>query len=390
MKLAVEASVVHELRLSDGVSRVELARRLQIAPSTIGIHVQRLVRDGFLREGKRAETAAGRPPTILELNPDAGQFIGIDLDAHQVRGISIDFAQRTLAHHIQPIGGNASAEEAIGRMVETIEQVNRNSCPLLGIGLAVPGTVDIERGMALHYKFIRDWRQLPLTERICERFAVPVYLENNIRSMALAERWFGQGRDVNDYLCIGIRSGIGSGLIINGELYQGSGNVAGEIGSWPCVDSQTGRTKTLEEIASIPALLETMAALIRSGRSSLVKLKRDRVELDGILDAVARGDKLAGDVLDNAAEALGRVIAQVHLLINPQRVIIAGPLAGQQAAFLTPIQDAMTALLPEHHRVKPIIVGSQLDSFVGALGAAACAVHAWRPESMTPSSHLCE
>ncbi len=381
MKLAVESSVVHQIRLCDGISRVQLARRLEIAPSTIGIHVDRLVRGGFLREGKRAETTSGRPPTILELNPDAGQFIGVDLDAEQIRAIAVDFAQRSLDRYCLPIEPTTPADDVTRLIGSVIAKVKGRRRPLLGIGLAVPGTVDIARGIALHYKYIRGWKNLPIAKTIRGRFRVPVYLENNIRSMALAERWFGQGREVDDFLCIGIRSGIGSGLIIGGQLYRGLGSIAGEIGSWACPGTKSIRTQTLEEAASIPALLSRLRDLIKAGRSTSLKLCRDRISVDAMIEAAESGDPLAVKVVAQAARTLGRVIAQAHLLVNPQRVIIAGPLARSEKAFLDTIRDEFAKSSPEHLSSEPDILASQLDEYVGALGAAGCAVQAWQPEA---------
>ncbi len=404
MRLAVESSVVRQIRLSDGVSRVELARQLQIAPSTIGIHVNRLVRSGFLREGRRAEMAAGRPPTILELNPDAGQFIGVDVDAHRVRAISIDFAQRRLSDHTQRISASTSAADVVGQMGVVIDAVRQRSRRLLGIGLAVPGTVDIERGLALHYKFIRGWCNIPVVDKIRQQFQTRVTLENNIRSMALAERWFGQGRDVSDYWCIGIRSGIGSGLFINGELYRGPDHLAGEIGSWPCPvhpcpeqpcpeqpcpGHPAGEPRTLEEIASIPAILANLSRLAKAGRSTCVPVgKRNGVRLESLLRAVKQADSLALSVLATAAEELARVITQVQLLINPQRIIVAGPLAHLQDAFIEPLRNKVRSLMPKHHDAKTVILGSRLDAFIAALGASACAAYAFQPESFVNSSPL--
>lgn len=374
MKPIVEASVVHQVRLSGGISRIELARRLEIAPSTIGIHVERLMQGGFLREGRRAATTSGRPPTILELNPDAGQFIGVDLDARDIRAISVDFAQSTLSRETRSIPPASTAAEVVEMLIELIEEVKLPARRLFGIGLAVPGTIDVARGVGLRYQHILEWKDVPLGETMENRFGVPVYLDNNIRSMAMAERWFGQGRDVNDYMCIGIRSGIGSGLILRGELYRGAGNIAGEIGGWPCIDPETGQTKTLEELASLPALLRKFAS------HGPAETPEDGFEVETLIQEVERGNAKAKSVVATAAKVLGRVIAQVHLLFNPERVIIAGPLSVLRDSFLTPLRKSIAENLPPQHDTQPAIFASQFDSFVGAFGAAACAVHAWQPD----------
>ena len=198
----VESSVIQKIRYLNRVSRVELSRQLSLAPSTIGIHVDRLMDQGFLRQGHQQESTSGRPATLVELNPDAGQFVGIDLDSRQVHGVSVDFAQRLLRDRTVSVRSNASAENVMDLIESVIEDVKDQSRELLGIGIGVPGTVDIEQGIGVHYQFIKGWRDLPVSKRLQDRFQVPVHLENNIRSMALAERWFGQGKETDNYICL--------------------------------------------------------------------------------------------------------------------------------------------------------------------------------------------
>src|SRR5688572_30841166 len=93
---AIESALVRRLRLGRAVSRIELARQLNLAPSTIGLYVDELIESGFLREGQTAKRISGRPPRVLELNPQAGRFVGIDFEARTLRAIAVDFSQQTL------------------------------------------------------------------------------------------------------------------------------------------------------------------------------------------------------------------------------------------------------------------------------------------------------
>ncbi len=375
MKLAVESSVIHQIRLCDGISRVDLARRLQIAPSTIGIHVDRLVRGGYLREGAQAKAGSGRPRTLLELNPEAGQFIGVDLDAEQVRAISVDFAQQPLHSASQTLRKNATSADVLGHIRSLIAAVRRRSRPLLGIGVAVPGVIDLAGGTARNYRFIRDWDDVPVVDSVSERFGVPVFLENNIRAIALAERWFGQGRDVEDFLCLGIRSGIGSGVFVGGKLYRGTGNTAGEIGCWPV------RKSTLEEAASTRAICDRVADAISNGKESIAKVRHGTVSTRQLLLAAQQSDALVCRLLREASAAVGSVVAQASMLLRPKRVIVAGPLATLETQFLEPLRSTFQSLSPEHLGQPAEVVASTLQEDVGALGAAGGAVQSWQPET---------
>lgn len=390
----LEASLVRHVRLQERVSRVELSRQLNLAPSTVGLYVDRLIEEGILQEGSKAPRAAGRPPKILKLNPKAGEFIGIDFDARQIAVTSIDFSQHILQQHQQSL----RAADGMPQVLEKLEQAICNEAAkarrLLGIGLAVPGTVDSPRGVALHYGHIRGWRDVPLVERLSRRFRVPIYLENNIRAMALAEQWFGAARLTPHFVCLGIRSGIGAGVVIDGRLHRGHDGLAGEIGAWPSSmertsSIETGEGKlgpssdsdaTLEQVASVRSILERLGREVRGGAPTRLVLKRHQVTLEEMLRAARDADPLVLRVLGYAAEAIARVLGPLSLLLNPQKVIIAGPLAELSDAFVEPLAKRVQELATPLQAKPPEIVASAFGEFGGALGAAALAVHHWKPE----------
>ncbi len=369
---------------NSGVSRVELSRQLSIAPSTIGTHVDHLVQTGFLRERRGETVAAGRPPTMVELNPEAGQFIGVDLDAREVYGVSVDFAQRLLRDRTETIGTRESADEVIDRIGRVIQDVRDQSRDLLGIGIAVPGTVDISTGRVLRYRYIRGWQDIALADEITSRFGVPVCIENNMRTMAFAERCFGQAKTTDDFVCLGIRSGIGAGVFINGEIHRGSSGMAGEVGVWPCDAIRfTGEAKdsdcTLEEFASLRAIMDRLADSVRSGSSTDLQLVRNRVSMEGLFAAIEIADPLVLHVLRQAAEVVGRAVAQMSLLLAPEKIIISGPLATATDAFMTPLREAIEQILNSHQSPIPTVLASELGTLAGALGAATLAIQTWKP-----------
>jgi N-acetylglucosamine repressor len=380
----LESTLIQRLRLRDGVSRIDLARELNLAPSTIGLYVDRLIADGVLREGKKCQSSSGRPPKILELNPHVGQFVGVDFEARQVSATAIDFSQESLHRGREKILASDSAESVIEKITRAISNVAGQDRRLLGIGVGVPGTVDSQRGIAVHYEFIRGWRKIPLADRLSQEFGVPVYLENNIRAMALAERWFGGMREVEDFVCLGIRSGIGAGVVLSGKLHRGLGNMAGEIGGWPCPrtdgDPHSPLSDTLEHKASVRAVLQQLTEASQRGAKTSLRVRTNRtVTIEEMLHAARDDDPLVASILRQTAEHIGRTICQINLLLNPEQVVIAGPLAELDHAFLKPIREVVERLTPPLHAGVPRIVASQIGEFGGALGAAALAVHHWRP-----------
>ena len=221
----------------------------------------------------------------------------------------------------------------------------------------MPGTIDREHGIGLSYQFIRGWKNVRLIDEISGTFGVRISLENNVRTMALAERWFGQARDVEHAICIGIRSGIGSGAIIDGELYRGPTGFAGEIGGWPIVVD--GKETTLEQVASLRAILDRLASPIIAGQSTAMPLTRQQVTCAELLQAAASGDPLVVAALHSAAVQVARAIVQIVLVADPQKVILCGPLASLDKTFIAPLCEAAQEYLPSSRRL-PKIVASKL------------------------------
>jgi N-acetylglucosamine repressor len=397
---SLEAEMLRRVRTRGGLSRIELARELQLAPSTAGIYVDRLVRDGFLQETESLEReAVGRPPTALVPNPDGGRFVGVDFEARNLMATVVDFSQQPLRQVHQSIRPADSAAQIVAKITQAIQELMAGDArPVLGIGVGVPGTIDPVRNVAVHYEFIRDWRDVPLGARLSEQFSVPVYLENNIRSMALAELWFGAGRGLQDFVCVGIRSGIAAGVVIGGHLLHGARHRAGEIGRWVCpapaelmkrelvgsqVPDRGGRGSSsweprLEQVASLSAIVAAAQRGRQDGRkTSLTGIAGD-VTIDDVLAAARQGDEFSGQLVRAAARLHGWVAHQLDQLFDPQQIIFAGPLAESDDLFLATVRE--TARQLDDTGREPVVVNSPLGRYNGAVGAAALALHRWKPK----------
>src|SRR5690606_29009567 len=101
-------------------------------------------------------------------------------------------------------------------------------------GVGVPGIIDPVRGVGISYRYIDKWRNVEVRDRLAKRFSVPIFMEHSVRTMALAESWFGQGRGLKNFICVGIRSGIGVAMVLDGRLYRGEHFNAGMAGRWRC------------------------------------------------------------------------------------------------------------------------------------------------------------
>jgi N-acetylglucosamine repressor len=390
----LEGEMLRLLRTRGGLSRVELARALKLAPSTAGIYVDRLLKEGFLQENSREKAFRGRPPLLLRPAPEAGRFIGVDLEARNLLATVVDFSQRPLRHVHKAIGATDSAGRILFKIDEAIEElIADDRHPVLAIGLGMPGEIDPVTNTGIRYPAIRQWRNVPLGSHLSRKFSVPVFLENNIRSMALAEMWFGAGRGVKHFVCVGVRSGIAAGVVVNGQVMHGAHYQAGEIGHWACpapaASSSDSRRRgqagtcpmnmvRLEHVASLSAMLEAAQRAVGDGRRTSLPAVRRRLVIDDLLEAARRGDAWVGSLLRDVARAHGWVVHQLKELFDPEKIIFSGPLTGLGELFLAPVREAARELAGRDLNVE--IMNSTLGEYSGAIGAAALALHQWKPK----------
>jgi N-acetylglucosamine repressor len=374
---------VRTVRRRGAISRSDLARELGLVASTAGIYVDRLVRNGYLIETTRPARGLGRPPVFLEINPRASRFIGVDFDARQLMAVSVDFAQEPLEQVCRTLPARPSAENVLSTIEESIHEViGSDHRDLMGIGLGVPGPIDADRGIALAYKFIRDWKDVPIGPRIAARFPAPVFVENNLRSMALGELWTAPGSGLRNLVCLGVRSGIGSGIIVDGKLVRGANNVAGEIGRWVYPEDSSGAgdesspPRTIEDVASLTALLAEAAERLAQGEDSTLGKRGDRPTIAELLAAAARGDGLAHRLVEKAARIHGWIIHQLVLVLDPEQIVVAGPLV-ESDVYLDALHGAFARL--GSPQLGSRVVRSNLGALAGARGAAALAFHHWKP-----------
>lgn len=386
----IESEILKQVRARPGISRIELSRKLQLAPSTVGNYVSRLITEGFLAESLLAGSEAGRPPTALRLDPDGGQFIGVDFEARNIMAMAVDFSDRPLRQAHKIIRESDTIEQIIEKIEQAIAEVlPDNKSRFLAIGVGVPGFVDPNKGIAIHYKYLNNWRNVALAEPLAKKFGVPVYLENNVRSMALAELWFGQGKGVEDFLCIGIRSGIGAGIVAGGQQQRGAEYRAGEIGRWRCPWPRrtaarffkTGNSPDVElqEVASVRAIVEALERARSSKEKTLLTAQTEPLTFADVERAARQRDRLTVQIIEFAAEILGWAVADLALVLNPSRVILAGPLTVLGDTLLNPLRARAEEILGASGAGVPSIVNSTMGEYSGALGAAALAVHEWKP-----------
>ncbi len=369
------AEIIRTVREHRALSRVELARELGVAASTIGRHVDALVTGGYFRENVEPTKEAGRPPTRLRPNPERGSFVGVDFHSEMLFASAVDFGQQTIMQKSYPIQGSDGVEAVLAEISGALDDMkNAASYPVLAAGVATPGSVVAATGMAVSYSHVPGFEDIPLADMMSKVVQAPVFIEKNIRAMALAERWFGVARGCQEVTSLGVRIGISAGIVREGQLVTGFHGLGGELRNWNCptYDAQKKTWKwdpkaTVESTSCIPVMLKRYAGL--SGK---------KVTQSTFLHAVLGGDSGALIALQESAAVHGWTIAQLVQISDPELVVLAGPLSTLGAVYLDAVTESYRTYASALHGEVPIKL-STLGEFAGAIGAAALAMERWRP-----------
>jgi N-acetylglucosamine repressor len=333
--------VLNLLRERGPLSRAGLARVSGLSSSTVTEIVTVLLADRFIiEEGQVAPGAAGigRPATLLRVNPAAGFVVGLKLTADSLTATVTDLAAEprgfvTVPH---PPASDADAivatfEDAVSRALRAAG-VERDS--LMGLGVGVPGAV--VEGEVVGSP-IQGWGGIDLRHHLEAQFNLPVFLDNDVNTLTVAEQLYGAGAGASTFVVVTVGRGIGMGIVVNGALYRGRHGAAGELGHVLAVPDGPacwcGRRGCLEAIAAEPALVRDVLASTGRVRSP-----------EEIASLAAREPGVAA-IVANAGRLVGRAVGDAATLLDPERLIVSG-----EGVRLGPIYlDAIREGVRSHH-----------------------------------------
>ena len=350
MRAINRAAVLRALKDLGSASRADIARHSGISQVTVGSIVADLLDQELLLEGDEAPSNGGRPSRLLLLNSASYAAVGLKLTEDHVVGAITDLEANVTLEATRPLAGRTP--EAVADLIaETVaallEETGTGRDRLLGVGIGMAGVVDGAEGVCRHSPFLR-WRDVPIGALVSERVQVPVLVENDVNTLALAERWFGVGRGQRDFLLVTVGRGVGLGIVADGSLYRGAGG-AGEFGhtvvDGSVGDCTCGRKGCLETIVGEAGLLEA-AHTVKVGRG-----RRRPSSLTDLYLAVESDPALRG-VVEDAGRALGRGIANLVNLFAPGLVIISGEVLHVSSVLV----ESATAAIADH--VFPGLEGS--------------------------------
>jgi glucokinase-like ROK family protein len=372
--------VLNALRLHAPISRADLANLTKLNRSTISNIVNELIDDGLVLELNTMESKIGRPGIALSLRPEGGAVIGVEIGVGFISVILTDFVANILWRECNEFPPKSPQIDVISKTEGLIDQAiafaNTKKLNLLGIGLGVPGLVDVQKGELLFAPNL-GWRNVPLRLMFSQRFHLPIYIENEANLGALGEYYFGVGRDVENIIYLSSGVGLGGGLIINGQLYKGGRGFAGEIGHIQR-DAQgelcgCGRRGCWETQVGPRAVLQRVKRSIESDSKSTFTKKADgdleNLTFNQVVDHALQGDKLCRSAMEKVGENLGTGIADLANIFNPEMVIIGGAFSYGREIIIPVLEKIIaTETLPAVRKNLRVIVSEQ--------GADACVLGA--------------
>ncbi|MFJ3636106.1 ROK family protein [Streptomyces sp. NPDC090112] len=310
------------------VSRQEIAAATGLSFATAANLVAELLEAGVLREAGREDSRGGRPRARLAVNPDRGVLIGIDVAETSVEVELFDLALTVLSSVRLPLPqADVRPDHVIDTIVAGVEGLlGAAGAPprILGAGVSVPGLVEREGGVSVFSPYW-SWRNVPLRSLLSERLAMSLYLDNPLKAGTVAEMWFGAGREVDDLVVLTLRAGVGAGIAVEGALYRGATNSAGEWGHTCLVrggrECRCGRQGCVEAYVSTRGIADTVREL--DADSPLLDADEDTV-VTKVAHAMAEGDTVAAETVTRTARYLGEAAADLLNLFNPQTLVLGG------------------------------------------------------------------
>ncbi|MCE9578612.1 MAG: ROK family transcriptional regulator [Deltaproteobacteria bacterium] len=358
------------------ISRADIARRTGLSRSTVSEIIGNLLPTRLLAEVGAGESRGGRRPIVLQFQDDAAAILGIDIGAAHVSVALTDLRGQVLAWEHQDHAVRNDPSGTLELMIELaarcVKTWGRRPDRLIGAGIAVPSPIDLSRPDELCEVILPAWRGVGVGAALRARFDIPVLIDNDANLAALAERWWGLGRGVDDFAYVKLATGVGSGHIFGGRIYRGARGFAGEIGHL-AIDPRgpeciCGLRGCLTTLVGSSALVTRAQGLVPAYTDSV--LARIPITIGAIEDAALTGDPLALRVIDEAADYLGIAIAGLLNMLNPSMVIIGGGVAKIGDILLEPLRRSVDnrTLITSVRTTR--ILTSALGARAVAIGAA--------------------
>ncbi len=331
-----ERQVLEGAFWSQDSSRQGLAASLGFSRSKANGLVSELVEQGLIEETGRRPSTGGRRPEALRLHRDLGLVAGVDIGATSLDIALLKPDMTVVARYNEPVDVRDGPGPVLARVRACLKTLSREHAPdgpLLAVGMGVPGPVNFGMGQLVNPPLMPGWDSFPIRDYMRDVAPAPCYVDNDVNLMALGALW-RQRRQHRNFLVVKIGTGIGCGVICNGDLYRGQTGSAGDIGHI-CVDENgplcsCGNRGCVEAMAAAPAIAAMARAAVDAGESPFLAewLERHGTLGPEAVGAASRiGDAAAEKIIARAGGLIGQMLASVVNFFNPSHVFVGGGVA---------------------------------------------------------------
>ena len=341
--------IIKRLYFDKALSCAELSEILDKSIPSVSKAINELIEEGFVIEQGYAPSSGGRRPLMYALLPSAMYIVTVAMDQLSTRIQMVDLLNNPVAEIALNELRLFANPHALSTLIDYINAyITACAIPkdkIAGIGIGMPGFIDAAEG--INYTYLDSAGQ-SLTQLITAQTGVPAYIENDSSLIALAEQKFGIAKNHKDVMVINLGWGIGLGMIINGEIYRGHNGFAGEFSHIPLSEDGAlctcGKRGCLEAEASMLVVAEKAIKGIKKGHiSSLKHTDKDQSKLVGnaIMEAANNGDQFAIELLSDAGYKIGKALAILIHIMNPESIVLSGRGAIVGKILLAPMQQAL-------------------------------------------------
>ena len=396
--------IFHLIKERGPLARIDLVTITKLCPPTITRITSRLIEMNLIRESRlessEKDRKIGRRPVFLEVNPDGGYLLGVDIGAGTTKVVVTDLNLEVLAKFKMPTEAYKDKDVVLNNifslMNNAIQECRISKQDLKGIGIGVSGVVDNKEGVCVLAANFNGWEDVPIKMLVEKEFGIKAFVTNTMTITTLGERYYGEGKDteLKDLICVNLGVGIGVGIILHEELLLSSTTKhIGDIGHM-IIDKNgpkcnCGDFGCLEAYAGGGAIVRNVISLIKEGErtkiSDIVKGDVSKIDAEVVIQAARDNDELACKIFSNAGRQIGFGIAMLMHLYYPDKVVLEGGLTQAGDVLLKPLMDSVREHASERQLNKVEIVTSKLDGYAGALGAARLVSH---EVFKTPLLHL--
>ncbi|MCG5218000.1 ROK family transcriptional regulator [Streptosporangium sp. KLBMP 9127] len=351
-------AILRRLRTETSMSVSALAKAVGLSRQAVARSLNALVDEGLVEFGSvdRDSTRAGRPAQLVRFRAEAGHVLGLSISPQDLRVAISDLAGTVTAADVTPLGGGASGAEVVETLLSTVrgalQEAGVRTGDLWFASVGTPGIVDPATGVI---KLIPSMPGLTgdlLVRRLEESLGCPVYLDNDVKLATQGERWRGAERREDSLVMVHWGERVGAGIVLNGELYRGTSNDAGDVGFLDLFADAPGAAPAtvsrhphglgpFEAVVGGAEIVRLATAAARRAGDDPLLARIDAAgerAFDAVLDAVTDGAPPALEAIDVVASRFAKGVAVLRAILNPRLVVIGGPLARCGETLLTAVR----------------------------------------------------